>query len=251
MAWVTGAHVIFIIILLFSPSFKKKKIPEKTLQWVNLPPAQHSEVTTPENVAENTTPSATPPKPTPPSAPKTKPVTPKPVKPKPIPKPEPIQPKPTPVPKPPPPKPKPKPNPVEIDLTNVVKKTTTNKATRGNSNTLTQRLNNSLDAVQMKSTASTSASSATINAYHLHIKNALHRAWKRPNGIPSMLEAQISLNILPDGTIVFVQLAQSSGNQAMDHSVIQAAKTAGKVSKPLPAGMGSPDYQVTINFIQK
>ncbi|MEM6883720.1 MAG: energy transducer TonB [Verrucomicrobiota bacterium] len=245
-----GAHIAIILLLLFFPSFQRKEEPEKTLQWVNLPSPQTI-------AAENSNPESQNPKPAEPSPPAPKPepqpipetiappVKPKP-EPTPKPKPEPVKPKPQPVPKPPPPKPKP--TPVQVDLTEVVTKTTTNKATSGNTNTLTQRLNDSMDAVQMKSTARSTASSSTINSYHLRIKNALDRAWRRPLGMPTMLQAQVTLKILPDGTIVFIRLAQSSGNQAMDDSVVQATKTAGKVSKPLPAGMGSPDYQVTINF---
>ncbi|MEM1159109.1 MAG: energy transducer TonB [Verrucomicrobiota bacterium] len=248
--WVAGAHLIFILLLLFSPSFQKKKIPEKTLQWINLPAApgpQPAAVENPNPEPRNPKPA----EPTPPtSKPEPKPI-PEPVKPKPIPKPkpEPVQPKPQPVPKPTPPKPKP--TPVEVDLTKVIKKTTTHKATGGNTNTLTERLSDSLDAVQMKSSASTTASSSTINSYHLKIRNALYRSWNRPSGAPQPLEAQVTLKILPDGTIVFLRLAASSGNTSMDNSVIQAAQNARKVSAPLPRGMGSPDYQVTINFVYK
>ena len=256
LLWVAGAHVLLILLLLFFPSSQKKPEPEKTLQWVDLPAAQRSEVPAPKKVVEKPeAPTAPQPEPTPPPKPSPEPApTPmvkKTIEPTPVPKPEPEPIKPTPKPEPIKPKPKPKPTPVEVDLSNVVKKTTTNKATGGNTNTLTQRLNDSMEAIQIKSSASSTASSSTINSYHAHIHNAIHRVWKRPTGGPRPLEALVTLKILPDGTIVFISLAQTSGNQTMDQSVIQAAQSAGKVSKPLPPGIGSPDYQVTINFVYK
>lgn len=254
--WVAGAHVILILLLLFAPSFQKKKFPEKTLQWIDLPSPQTAVAENPYLETRNPKPAEpTPPAPKPEPQPVPEPVAPEPVKPEPqpLPKPKsaPIQPRPQPKPTPPKPKPKPKSAPVQVDLTKVVKQTTTNRATGGNTNTLTQRLSDSLDAVQMKSSASTTASNSTINSYHLKIRNALYRSWKRPSGVPRPLEAQVTLKILPDGAIVYIQLAKSSGNSTMDNSVIQAARNAGKVSDPLPKGMGSPDYQVTINFLYK
>jgi len=261
--WVAGGHIIIILLLFFFPSFEKKKVPEKTLQWVTLPsPQPTSVVNTQSSEPAPAPPPAPEPKPTPAPTPAVKRTNPTPPQPKPAPIPKQSTPKPPPKPTPVKPKEtpvevkkevvkKPKPRSVKVDLTKVVQKSTKTKAIQPDTSTVTKRLTGSLDAVQMKSTSNSSASASTIESYHLRIKNALYRAWKRPLGSPTMLEAQVTLNILPDGSIVFVRLADSSGNPAMDQSVIQAAKSAGNVSKPLPACMGTPHYQVTINFIYK
>jgi TonB family protein len=255
---VAGVHVVVILILLFFPSFHKTKPQEKTLQWVDLPPTSSTTVAPPlpptpaPPVPQKNIPSPpepTPPEPvTPPVKPKPDPVTPVPDKPKPKPETPKPDPQPKPKPKPTPPK---KPAPVQVDLTAVVKKTSKQPATQGNANALTKRLSDTVDSVQMKSSASTSASSSTVNRYHMEIRNALYQAWQRPTGGPRPLEAQVTLKVLPDGTIIYIRLTQSSGNAAMDNSVITATRQAGKLSKPLPQGMGSPDYEVTINFVQE
>ena len=85
--------------------------------------------------------------------------------------------------------------------------------------------------------------------YHTLIRETFLRNWQKPQ-LPgaAKLEAFVSIRIAPDGSVTFLGLQKSSGNEAMDESVRKAAQTVTKLSQPLPAGLGHPDYEVTINF---
>ena len=91
--------------------------------------------------------------------------------------------------------------------------------------------------------------------YHALIKDAITRHWQRPRQTTEQaaspenrLETAICVRIQPDGTLEFVEISNPSGNAEMDDSVRQAAESVGKLPEPLPAGLGAPDYEVTIQF---
>jgi protein TonB len=233
---VAGIHVLLLAVLLFFPVFQKKPEPASSIEWIELPPATQAQAI------------PTPPRPQPePPEPEPEPIPEPPPKPKPVPKP-----KPQPAPK----KPaevaeKPKPTPVKVDLTRVVKKPVSTPKPAPSSTSLAERLKDRMQAVSMKSSQSTSASSSVVNAYHMKIRNALYRAWRRPTGGARPLEAVVELTVKPGGQIVFLKLVASSGFGPMDDSVIAATRNAGSAGQPLPPGMGNPDYTVTINFVLK
>ncbi|MGF1678573.1 MAG: TonB family protein [Candidatus Methylacidiphilales bacterium] len=247
LIWVAVAHVVVIVFLLFFHVPKKKVDSESAIQWVDLStprPVTQTDNRAPESIKE-----VTPPRPPDPT-----PVSPKPAsvptpKPEPLPAPQ-VTTQPTPK-APPQPKARPKPAPVEVDLTKVVKRTTTAPASEGNTNALTRRLEDSVGAVNLKSSAPSPAGGPIVNTYHAAIRDALYRAWERPETTPRPQDAHVEVVIMPDGSIQFVQITRPSGIAAMDDSVEQAARRAGNVGQPLPAGLGSPSYRVTIHFVLK
>jgi len=243
---VAGIHVLLLIVLLFFPTFREKPEPVSTIEWVELTPPVQATPSPPEPAPPVPEPQ---PEPEPVKPPTPEPVVEKPPEPKPEPVPKPTpQPKSKPVPKP---APKPKPKEVKVDLTKVVKnQSTAPKPTTSTSN-LADRLKNRLEAVSMKSSQSTTASSSAVNEYHLKIRNALYRAWHRPSGGARPLEAVVELTVKPNGQIIFLKLISSSGFGPMDDSVIAATRSAGNTGQSLPSGMGNPDYTVTINFVLK
>jgi TonB family protein len=83
--------------------------------------------------------------------------------------------------------------------------------------------------------------------YNALIKITLERAWNKPS-IPENLQTYIKIRVKPDGRIQFEGLEKSSGNTEMDNSVIEAVHKVPRMPQPPPAGLGNPDYVVTINF---
>jgi len=85
--------------------------------------------------------------------------------------------------------------------------------------------------------------------YRALIKQTVQAKWKKPP-IPSgeKIITEVSIRIAPDGTVTFLNLSKPSGDAAMDASVEAAVRSAAKIPRPLPAGLGSPDYTVIIQF---
>lgn len=115
--------------------------------------------------------------------------------------------------------------------------------------TLKKRLENKLSAVGVSNPDSTSnpASHPDASGYHALIKETVKSHWRRKTSTEG-LEAFLSIRIRSDGTLIFLGVKKSSGDLAFDASVIEAVKAVGKLPAPLPTGLGSPDYKVTINF---
>ena len=85
--------------------------------------------------------------------------------------------------------------------------------------------------------------------YRALIKQTVQAKWKKPP-IPSgeKIITEVSIRIAPDGTVNFLNLSKPSGDAAMDASVEAAVRAAAKIPRPLPPGLGTPDYTVIIQF---
>lgn len=201
---------------------------------------------------------------TPPPAP-----TPKPTPPKPTPTPTAAVPTPKPSPKPDPKPAKPTPTPVKIDLSRVVKGPTGSSALSSTPPKYTTPTGTGsgqgLSAAEVKArlagkVGTTGVSGGTgagkpgdpngnpnADPYNALIKITLERAWNKPS-IPEALQTYVNIRVKPDGRIQFEGLQKSSGNTEMDATVIEAVHKVPRMPQPPPAGLGNPDYVVTINF---
>jgi len=85
--------------------------------------------------------------------------------------------------------------------------------------------------------------------YRALIKQTVQAKWKKPP-IPSgeKIITEVSIRIAPDGTVTFLNLSKPSGDAAMDASVEAAVRAAARIPRPLPPGLGTPDYTVIIQF---
>ena len=85
--------------------------------------------------------------------------------------------------------------------------------------------------------------------YRALIKQTVQAKWKKPP-IPSgeKIVTEVSIQIAPDGTVTFLNLSKPSGDAAMDASVEAAVRAAARIPRPLPPGLGTPDYTVIIQF---
>ena len=272
---VAGIHLglILIVGLPFATCQKPKKIqPVEIVDLGSLRPGPGSPappVATPSSVpAQNQEskiqnppmePEATPePEPTAATTPQPKP------EPKPAPKPEP-----TPAPKPEPaPEPKPNPKPPakhEVKVSTVKKKVTapsgeskpTSKAPPGPS---AADIKSRLSAAVPGEAPGSGGDGAGMEGrpdgiaddfswYRALIKQTVQAKWKKPP-IPSgeKIITEVAIRIAPDGTVSFLNLSKPSSDAAMDASVEAAVRAAAKIPRPLPDGLGSPDYTVIIQF---
>ena len=85
--------------------------------------------------------------------------------------------------------------------------------------------------------------------YRALIKQSIQSAWKKPP-IPAgeKIFTEVEVKIAPSGAVTFQKISRPSGDSAMDTSVEQAVRSTPRLAKPLPAGLGSPDYTVIIQF---
>jgi len=85
--------------------------------------------------------------------------------------------------------------------------------------------------------------------YRALIKQSIQSAWKKPP-IPAgeKIYTEVEIKIAFDGSVTFIKLSRPSGDPAMDASVEQAVRSTPRLAKPLPSGLGSPDYTVIIQF---
>jgi TonB family protein len=85
--------------------------------------------------------------------------------------------------------------------------------------------------------------------YRALIKQSIQSAWKKPP-IPAgeKIYTEVEIKIAFDGSVTFIKLSRPSGDPAMDASVEQAVRSTPRLPKPLPAGLGSPDYTVIVQF---
>jgi colicin import membrane protein len=85
--------------------------------------------------------------------------------------------------------------------------------------------------------------------YRALIKQSIQSAWKKPP-IPAgeKIYTEVEIKIAPSGAVTFQKISRPSGDPAMDASVEQAVRSTPRLPKPLPAGLGSPDYIVIIQF---
>ena len=85
--------------------------------------------------------------------------------------------------------------------------------------------------------------------YRALIKQSIQSAWKKPP-IPAgeKIYTEVEIKISESGAVTFLRISRPSGDSAMDTSVEQAVRSTPRLAKPLPAGLGSPDYIVIIQF---
>ena len=85
--------------------------------------------------------------------------------------------------------------------------------------------------------------------YRALIKQCIQSSWKKPP-IPAgeKIYTEVEIKISESGSVTFLRISQPSGDPAMDSSVEQAVRSTPRLPKPLPAGLGSPDYTVIIQF---
>ena len=85
--------------------------------------------------------------------------------------------------------------------------------------------------------------------YRALIKQSIQSAWKKPP-IPAgeKIYTEVEIKISESGAVTFLRISRPSGDSAMDTSVEQAVRSTPRLAKPIPAGLGSPDYTVIIQF---
>lgn len=85
--------------------------------------------------------------------------------------------------------------------------------------------------------------------YRALIKQSIQSAWKKPP-IPAgeKIYTEVEIKISESGAVTFLRISRPSGDSAMDTSVEEAVRSTPRLAKPLPAGLGSPDYTVIIQF---
>jgi periplasmic protein TonB len=85
--------------------------------------------------------------------------------------------------------------------------------------------------------------------YRALIKQSIQSAWKKPP-IPAgeKIYTEVEIKISESGAVTFLRISHPSGDPSMDTSVEQAVRSTPRLAKPLPAGLGSPDYTVIIQF---
>lgn len=83
--------------------------------------------------------------------------------------------------------------------------------------------------VKQATTVST-AQQSEVSKYSQLIKQAIAQQWLVPNGVSKTLSCQLRIRLAPDGTVLRVSLARSSGNAVLDRSAMNAVRKA----SPLP-----------------
>jgi len=73
-------------------------------------------------------------------------------------------------------------------------------------------------------------SKGIVNRHVALITDKIKSNWRQPLGTPAGLQCRIDIVLLADGQVVSVEIFESSGNPAFDHSV----KNAVRKSEPLP-----------------
>jgi TonB family protein len=85
--------------------------------------------------------------------------------------------------------------------------------------------------------------------YRALIKQSIQSAWKKPpTPAGEKIYTEVEIRISESGAVTFLRISRPSGDSAMDTSVEQAVRSTPRLAKPLPAGLGSPDYTVIIQF---
>jgi len=153
-------------------------------------------------------------------------------------------PRPEPPPEPAPPAQEPRPQPqVEVDLSRTVKKTAPETSSPPNPSAILNQLSETVETINRRA-----ATTDEIAAYRALIKRVLYASWTRPPGTGEKLEAKVNVQVAPDGSLSLVGLKESSGNPDFDQSALAAVRSVNRIPKPLPPGMGNPDYEVPVIF---
>jgi len=85
--------------------------------------------------------------------------------------------------------------------------------------------------------------------YYAMVKQAMYEAWSQPGGL-SVAPGQttvVEIRVERSGAVTRRRLVKSSGNRALDDSVMQAVESVRSL-KPLPQGLGGMYKDITIEF---
>jgi len=94
-----------------------------------------------------------------------------------------------------------------------------------------------------------SAAPSEANAYYTLIRDIYYDVWHQPPSLANKkLSTTLKIRINKNGEILSFQTQQSSGNKAMDESVLTAAKTVKTIGSPLPDVLGSDFAEISILF---
>lgn len=227
-----GVLLLAVVLPLLAKGCAARKPPKK-LMFVEFT------VAVPPAAPEPPPPAPEPPAPTPPAPVPEPPPPPKDDIPEPETKPEPKKKEP---PKPPAPeKPKPKPHTVVRQTNRVVRGST--PAPKGP--VLSDKEIADLIKKGAKIGTTTSipddAAAQALGAYSNHVRDRLYAAWQQPESLKNLpgLVTSVQITIQQDGRVGNGKILKSSGNAAMDESVLKAVRTV-KAMRALPTGVKGP-----------
>ena len=85
------------------------------------------------------------------------------------------------------------------------------------------------------------AASQALGAYSNHVRDRLYAAWNQPESLKNLpgLVATVQITVQQDGRVGNGKILKSSGNSAMDSSVLDAVRTV-KALRALPPGVKGP-----------
>ncbi|MEM9398939.1 MAG: TonB family protein [Verrucomicrobiota bacterium] len=109
------------------------------------------------------------------------------------------------------------------------------------------RLQKTLNTSSTTAPSTSKRKASSANWYNGLIKSSIERVWQKPENA-SALEAYVQVRIKPDGTIIFERISTSSGQHVFDQSLVDAIRQLARIPQPLPDDLGSPDYQIILNF---
>jgi len=266
-AWVGGLHLLAFLLFALWPLLHRPPPQEQFIEMINLGELDPGPGRMLEPAAAAPARTPAPPQPTtPPSPAPARVETPRPA-PQPAPRPAPA---PTPAPqaqKPPRPTPAPAPAPaparpsVKVDLSKTVTRGTASSAAPTTSRSTPTSGPSAADiqkrlAAQVGQTGAAGTGtgrpgsptgSPDADPYNALIKITVERNWDKPS-IPEALQTLVRIRVRPDGSVTLLGLERGSGNPVMDQSVLEAVRRTARIPQPLPAGLGSPDYEVAILF---
>lgn len=87
----------------------------------------------------------------------------------------------------------------------------------------------------------TDTASQALGAYSNHVRDRLYAAWNQPESLKNLpgLVTTVQITIQQDGRVGNGKILRSSGNSAMDNSVLKAVRTV-KAMHALPTGVKGP-----------
>ena len=79
-----------------------------------------------------------------------------------------------------------------------------------------------------------------ISLWQNGIRNKVRINWLKPSGLPNEadLMVEVTVQVLPDGTLTNPRITTSSGNRAFDNSVIRAIHKTRNQGRPDPIPPG-------------
>lgn len=90
---------------------------------------------------------------------------------------------------------------------------------------------------------------AAFSWYRAAVTQALYARWQRPivSGLAEPIDVRVAFEILRDGRVRDLRIAEPSGVQTLDRSALRAVSDAVPLP-PLPAGMGAPTLAASFVF---